>query len=228
MSRTSRIHILSRPLHTDLTRAQALLACDVGSLYRAAAAIAAGAMPTRDQVQAFNAVHEALGGTAPIGPGPAMAREDRALLAASVAMLADTAAVRQRSMLASTVAHTLQAEGWTVTVIDAGGPDRYAGIEATRGTEQLVAAAGPGELIADQAGLHECGATVEVLASGLQEIGCAVAITDDVSQDGDGALFALPGGPTRAHAVQASLRRDPGWPAGAGYPAPPSGSRLTA
>lgn len=213
MSKTTRVRILSQPLRANLTRAQAVMACDVGTLYSAAATIAAGQALTSTQVATLNAVRDvlSLGQVAAarlvLPASSVLSAPDRKLAAQSAAALADAAAVEQRGLIASTVVNTLKAENWTVTVVDGGSPDRYTGIEATRGTEHLIAAVGPGELIADQAGAHDCGATVDTLTDGLREVGCAVTVCDDVPHDNSGGtLFALPARPTRAHAVQASLR----------------------
>ena len=69
-------------------------------------------------------------------------------------------AIEQRALIAEATRNALVSEGWTVTMIDGGAADRYTGIEATRGTEHLLAAVGADELIADQAGAHDCAATV--------------------------------------------------------------------
>jgi len=117
-------------------------------------------------------------------------------------------AIEQRTLIAEATSNALISEGWTVTMIDGGAADRYTGIEATRGTEHLLAAVGAGELIADQAGAHDCAATVQVIANGLRAIGATAAVTDDVPHDGQGGtLYAVNGGPTRAHAIAATLRR---------------------
>ena len=93
-------------------------------------------------------------------------------------------------------------------MIDGGAADRYTGIEATRGTEHLLAAVGAEELIADQAGAHDCAATVQVIADGLRAVGATATVTDDVPHDGQGGtLYAIEGGPSRAHAIAATLRR---------------------
>jgi hypothetical protein len=117
-------------------------------------------------------------------------------------------AIEQRALIAEATRNVLISEGWTVTMIDGGAADRYTGIEATRGTEHLLAAVGADELIADQAGAHDCAATVEMIAGGLRAIGATPTVTDDVSHDGQGGtLYAIQGGPTRAHAIAAALRR---------------------
>ena len=93
-------------------------------------------------------------------------------------------------------------------MIDGGAADRYTGIEATRGTEHLLAAVGAEELIADQAGAHDCAATVQVIANGLRAVGATATVTDDVPHNGQGGtLYAIEGGPSRAHAITATLRR---------------------
>jgi hypothetical protein len=119
---------------------------------------------------------------------------------------------QQRATLAEVVCATLDRGDWTVTVVDASEPDGYVGIEATRGSEHLLAAVGADELITDQAGSHDCAATVESIVSGLREAGAAVSVTDDVPHDGSGgSLYAIAGAPSRAHAIAATLRR-PGSP----------------
>ncbi len=116
--------------------------------------------------------------------------------------------IEQRALIAETTRNALVGEGWTVTVIEGGGADRYTGIEATRGTEHLLAAVGADELIADQAGAHDCAATVEMIANGLRAIGATPMVTDDVPHDGQGgSLYAIAGGPSRAHAIAATLRK---------------------
>src|SRR5262249_26490827 len=112
------------------------------------------------------------------------------------------------TQITTAVTNVLEGQGWTVTVIDGGDPDRYTGIEATRGTEHFVAGAAAGELIADQAGAHDCDATVEAITASLSQIGMATITQDVPPGAAGGTLYALAGGPTRAHAVQASLRRD--------------------
>lgn len=211
MSRTTRVRVLSQPLVATLTRAQAVMACDVGTLYCAAAMIAAGQPITSDQVATLNAVRDVLGLSEVITTSPVTLGQGRTLAARSVAAIADSTAVEQRHLIASTLVNALKAENWTVTVIDGGAPDRYTGIEATRGTEHLVAAVGPGELIADHAGAHDGSAIVDCLTQGLREVGCAVSVDDDSGGPDDGqggTLFSLRGAPTRAHAIQASLRHE--------------------
>jgi len=185
------------------------MACDVDTLYGASAMIAAGQPMTSAQVATLNAVRDVLGLTEVITASPATSAQDRTLAARSVAAIADATAVEQRHLIASTVVNTLKTENWTVTFIDGGAPDRYTGIEATRDTEHLIAAVGPGELIAEHAGAHDRGAVVDSLVQGLCEVGCDVAVDDDVPADGlGGTLFSLRGGPTRAHAIQASLAHE--------------------
>lgn len=208
MSRTTRLRVLCPALHGHLTRDHAVMAVDVDMLHGAAAAVAAGAPLTSAQRAMITSTHHALGATGLLTATATMAAPAHAQLAAEIAALADTAAIQQRTRITTAVTATLKREGWLVTVVDGGEPDRYTGIEATRETEHLVAAAGAGELIADQAGAHDCSATVQALAASLQEAGLAVEVTDDVPHDGSGgSLYSLPGGPTRADAVKASLRR---------------------
>jgi hypothetical protein len=121
---------------------------------------------------------------------------------------ADQVVIQQRTLIAETTRATLASEGWTVTVVDGGDADRYTGIEATRGTEHLVAAIGADDLIADQAGAHDCSATVDTITAGLTAIGATTTVVDDDPHDGQGgSLYALDGGPTKAHAIAATLRR---------------------
>lgn len=208
MSRTTRVRILSQRLLNCLTSDQAVMTVDVDALNAAAATVAAGAALTGAQRTMLTSAQHALGTAAPLTGGATMSTQARTQLAAGITALADTAAIGQRARIAAAVTSTLRREGWLVTVVEGGEPDRYTGIEATRGSEHLVAAAGAGELIADQAGAHDCAATVQALAAGLRQTGCAIEITDDTPHDGaGGTLYSLPGGPTRAHAVQASLRR---------------------
>src|SRR5438105_274435 len=98
-------------------------------------------------------------------------------------------AIEQRALIAEATRSALVGEGWTVTMVDGGGADRYTGLEATRGTEHLLAAVGSDELIADQAGAHDCAATVEVIADGLRAIGATPTVTDDVPHDGQGGTL---------------------------------------
>jgi hypothetical protein len=171
MSQAIWIHLVSQPNLSGLSRAQAVLACDVGSLY------------------------------------------------ATDAALARAVAVEQRRLIASTTANTLMAANWTVTVVGGGAPDRYTGIEATRGTEHLLAAACYGELIVDQAGVDDRGAGDD-LVEGLRQVGATVAAGTVAAGTvaagtvaagaGDRAirtLYGLSGGPSLAHAIQAGLRR---------------------
>jgi hypothetical protein len=151
-------------------------------------------------------------------------------MAGSTAMTGTTAmagtaamqAIEHRALIADATRSALIGEGWTVTMVDGGAADRYTGIEATRGTEHLVAAVGADEVIADQAGAHDCAATVEVIAGSLRAIGATPTLTDDVPHDGQGGtLYAVRGGPTRAHAIAATLRRAAA-PAPARRTAPPT------
>jgi hypothetical protein len=207
VSRTTRVRIMSQPLHARLTRAQALMACDVGALYAAAAAITAGQSLSAPQVATLMSVDEALSHGMRLTAAQPVNLRARQVTAGAVDAMARTVAVEQRAQLASTVVNTLKADNWTVTVVDGGDPDRYTGIEATRGTEHLIAAVGPGELIADQAGAHDCGGTVDTLVNGLRDVGFTLTVADDMPHDGSGgSLYSLRGGPTRAHAIQAGMR----------------------
>ncbi len=133
-----------------------------------------------------------------------------AVMSAMTAGAADLLAIQQRVLIAEATRAALASQGWTVTVVDGGDADRYTGIEATRGTEHLVAAVGADELIADQAGAHDCAATVDAITAGLEAIGATAAVVNDVPHDGQGgSLYAVDGGPTKAHAIAATLRRKP-------------------
>lgn len=227
MSRTTRIR-LDLGLLRELTREQAVMAVNTSSLHATAEALKAGAPLIPAQFTEVTAAGDALGVPTPFSASRSMTAAGRARLATAVSTLADSAAIQQRGQITAAVTSTLGAKGWTVTVVDGGDPDRYTGIEATRGSEHLVAAAGPRELIADQAGTHDCAATADALATSLRELGCVISITNDVPHDGTGgALYALPGGPTRAHAVQASLRA-PTQPSTSPRRITPAPARLTA
>lgn len=117
------------------------------------------------------------------------------------------APVERRAVLAATTKAKLVAQGWTVTMVD-GDADHYTGIEATLGDEHLLAAVGADDLITDQAGAHDCGATLDAILSGLRADGAEVTIIDDVAHDGrGGSLYSVVGGPTRAHAIAVTLRQ---------------------
>jgi len=209
MSRMTHVRIISQPLLDNLTRPQAIMSCDVRSLYAAAATVTDGAALTSDQSGALETAWHVLGGGAPVRVQPGLPAPERTLLARSIGLLADSAASEQRRLIAATVANTLEAEDWTVTVVQGGPPGRYSGIEATRACEHLIVAVGPGELIVDQSEARDCGATVDMIISGLREIGWTTVVADDPPHHGPaGSLYVLPGGPTRAHAVQAALRYD--------------------
>jgi hypothetical protein len=114
-----------------------------------------------------------------------------------------------RAVLTAGASTVLAAEGWMVTVVE-GDADHYTGIEATRGDEHLLAAVGTDDLITDQTGAHDCAATLDAILSGLQAEGAEVAVTNDVPHDGrGGSLYAIDGGPTRAHAIASTLRLRP-------------------
>jgi len=207
MSRTTRLRVLNLSILDHLTREQAVMAVDVHALHACAATIAAGAALTSTEAMAAATAQRAFGTPGMLTASASMSIPARAQLAATVTTMADTAAVEQRTRIATAVATALKGQDWTVTVVDGGSPDRYTGIEATRGTEHFVAAVGAGELIADQAGAHDCDATVDAVAESLRQIGTTVQVIQDVPHDGSGgSLYAISGGPTRAHAIQASLR----------------------
>jgi hypothetical protein len=141
---------------------------------------------------AMEAAGTALGAGGAVSAGGALAPAERraVLTAAATAVLADG--------------------GWTVTVVH-GDADHYTGIEATRGDEHLLAAVGADDLITDQAGAHDCAATLDAVLSGLQAGGADVKVTNDVAHDGrGGSLYAIAGGPTRAHAIASTLRQGAG------------------
>lgn len=228
MSVPTHVRIISQPLLDSLTRPQAIMSCDVRSLYAAAAAVTAGATLTNGQSGALETVWQVLGGSAPIRVRPDLPAADRGPLARSIELLADSAAAEQRRLVTTTVANTLEAEDWTVTVVHGGPPGHYAGIEATRASEHLIVAVGPGELVVDQSGARDCGATVDMIINGLREIGWTTVIADAPHDGSGGSLYVLPGGPTRAHAVQASLRYDVHRPGTAEPPTAQVGLRITA
>ncbi len=188
-----------------MSHAQAVMACDADLLRLGADALAAGGRLTGLQYSALLAAGTLLA-DAPAAPviktGPASAPR----LATAIA---EAVAVAQRDMVAAAVVTTLQAENWTVTVVEGGAPDRYTGIEASCGTGHVVVAVGPAELLADQAGAHDDQSVIDLLVQGLREVGWAVAIDGDPRERCHRSLYKLPGEPTRAHAVQASLRRHP-------------------
>jgi hypothetical protein len=198
--------MMSRVLFDSLTHPQAIMGMDVDALHAAADQIAAGAALTSAQTSAIEAAHHVLGGPGSLTAASRLPSADRAQMSAAVTALGDAAAIGQRTLITAAVTSALEDGGWTVTVVDGGDADRYSGIEATRDTEHLVAAAGAGELITDQSGARDCGGTVAVLTAALRRIGL-VTIANDIPHAGaGGTLYALDGGPTRAHAVQASLR----------------------
>lgn len=179
MSRTTRIRVLNLTLHHTLTHGQESLQGS-GRILGPQHAITASAAMT---------AHGAMN-------------------TAAAMSAADQQAIQQRTLIAETTRAALASQGWTVTVVDGDGADRYTGIEATRGTEHLVAAVGADDLIADQAGAHDCAATVEAITAGFRAIGATATVVDDVPHAGQGgSLYAVPGGPTKAHAIARTLRR---------------------
>jgi hypothetical protein len=179
MSRTTRVRVLNLDLHRALTHGPGVL----------------------------QGTGRVLGAQGSMSAGAAMSAMTAGAAVSSMSA-ADLLAIRQRTLIAETTRAALARQGWTVTVVDGGGADRYTGIEATRGTEHLVAAVGADDLIADQAGAHDCAATVDAITAGLEAIGATAAVVDDVPHDGQGgSLYALDGGPTKAHAIAATLRR---------------------
>lgn len=168
---------------------------------------------TRIRVLNLTLHHELTHGQEPLqGSGRTLGARG-AMTAGAAMSAADQQAIQQRTLIAETTRAALASQGWTVTVVDGDGADRYTGIEATRGTEHLVAAVSADDLIADQAGAHDCMATVEAITSGLRAIGATATVTDDVPHDGQGgSLYTVPGGPTKAHAIARTLRRVPAAP----------------
>ena len=211
------LRVLSQPLTADLTRAQALLACDVDALYAVAQAVTAGHPLASPQLALLAAVREVLSFDPAelvihLPPQSAAGQDTDQLTGQEVAAIADVAAVGQRGLIASTITNTLLAENWTVTLVEGGPPERFTGIEATRATEHLLVGVGYGEFIADEAGAGERGA-IESLIEGLRETGCVVARTDaEPAGEPRRTLYALRGGPSLAHAIQSLLRREPGRP----------------
>ena len=117
------------------------------------------------------------------------------------------APAERRAVLTAAATAVLADRGWTVTVVH-GDTDHYTGIEASRGDEHLLAAVGADDLITDQAGAHDCAATLDAILSGLRADGAEVKVTSEVAHDGrGGSLYAVAGGPTRAHAIAATLRQ---------------------
>jgi hypothetical protein len=186
VNRTTRVRLLSQPLLDNFTPAQTILACDVAALHAAAGKIEAGQLLTEAQVVTINSVNEALGlDHLPDDLLKIMAAStlaERKLMAARVETTADSAAVEQCRLLASTVVNALRAENWAVTVVDGGNADRHTGIEASRGCEHLVMAVKPGEVLADQASVDEADEVIAALAECLRDIGCAVIFTDGGGQ----------------------------------------------
>jgi hypothetical protein len=215
MSRTSRVRIVSQSLMAALT-ANGLMSVDVSGLRTLAADIATGHVPTPAQAGVVHAASRASSGARQpaLAALPANIAEaataDRQRAASRLWQLADDVAVEQRNRLADALTSALTADGWAVTTVDGGAPGRFTGVEATRGDEHLLAAVGAGELLADQAGAADCRRTLSRITDAVRGLGVDVAVIDDVEHDGSGgALYTLPGGPTRAHAIQASLRHAP-------------------
>lgn len=175
-NKTTHVRLLSRPLLVNFTRAQTILACDVATLYAAAATMEAGQLLTETQIVTINSVNEALGFDNLPPNVAAVTPAERRFIAKTVETTADSAAIEQRRLIASTVVNTLRADNWVVTVVDGGYPDRYTGIAATRGREHFAVAVWSGELIAEQASANEGSEVVEALIEGLREIGCAITI----------------------------------------------------
>jgi hypothetical protein len=203
VSRGARIRICGGPL-AGLSHAQAVLACDAAVLRSAAAVLALGGRLTSAQAAALRAAG-ALLADAPTAPAVTAGATSPSRLAA---VIAEAVAVAQRDMVTAAVVTTLQAENWTVTVVAGSAPDRCTGIEASCGTGHVVVAVGAAELLADQAGPDDHRSVTDLLVQGLREVGWIAAVEDGIPPDRPyGSLYNLPGQPTRAHAVQASLRQ---------------------
>jgi hypothetical protein len=184
------------PRTPDVARSQALLAVNADALREWGASLAAGGTLSSDEAALVSTTNQVMTGSQEF--------------VSNLSALADQVAIEQRTIIASTVRSTLEESGWTVHAVPGVEADQYTGIEATRGSEHFVAGVVANEVIADQAGAHDCRETVSMLAAALQVVGSNVAVVDDVEHDGTGgALYALEGGPTLAHAIQASLRRSP-------------------
>jgi hypothetical protein len=204
MSCGSRIRVVSEPAAAP-SHAQALMACDAALLRSVANAVAAGEQLTPAQASALRRADELLTDA----PAAAKTMTRPAAGARLASAIADSVAVAQRDLLTAAVVTTLQAENWTVTVVAGSAPDRFTGIEASCGTGHLVVAVGAAELLADQACAHGSSAVIDLLVEGLREVGWAAAVDDSSPCDQCRvSLYALSGEPTRAHAVETSLR----WP----------------
>ncbi len=204
MSSGARIRVVSEPA-AGPSHAQALMACDAALLRSAADAMTAGEQLTPAQASALRAAGELLADA----PAAAETITRPAAGARLAAAIADSVAVAQRDLVTAAVVTTLRAENWTVTVVEGSAPDRFTGIEASCGTGHVVVAVGPAEMLADQACARNSRSVIDLLVEGLREVGWAAAVDDSSPCDRcHVSLYALPGEPTRAHAVQASLR----WP----------------
>jgi hypothetical protein len=204
MSSGAHIRIGSEPA-AALSHAQALMACDAALLRSAADAVAAGERLTTRQASALRAAGELLADA----PAAAKTMARPATGAWPATALADAVAVAQRELVTAAVVTTLRAENWTVTVVEGGAPDRWTGIEASSGTGHAVLAVGAAELLVDHACARGSRSVIDLLVEGLRAVGWAAAVDDSSPHDRCRvSLYDLPGEPTRAHAVQASLR----WP----------------
>jgi hypothetical protein len=180
------------------------MACDAVLLRAAADAAARGEQLTTAQASALRAAGELLADA----PAAAATITGPAAGARLAAAIADLVAVAQRDLVTAAVVTTLQSENWTVTVVEGSAPDRFTGIEASCGTGHVVVAVGAAELLADQASARDHHSVIDLLVEGLREVGWAAAVDDGSPCDRcHVSLYALPGAPTRAHAVQESLRR---------------------
>jgi hypothetical protein len=218
MSRTTRVRLVDAQLQAALTGQHALMAVDCRVLSGIAQLVSSGCTLSASEQSLVSASAHVLAddGVLPLSQLPT-------LLADPVALreLADAAAVEQRQRVTVALETALADDAWLVTVVPGRTPDHFTGLEATRGDEHLVAALGAGEVVIDQSGAVDCLGTVAKLTAALAAIGCHVRVDDDVVHDGRGGpLYGLAGGPTRAHAVEAVLRRSP--------PRPPRTSRAAA
>lgn len=204
MSSGARIRVVSDPA-AGPSYAQQLMACDAALLRSSAEAVAAGEQLTPARASALRAAGELLG-DAPAA-AEMMTRAAAGIRLATV--VAESVAVAQRDLVTAAVVTTLRAENWTVTVVEGSAPDRFTGIEASCGNGHVIVAVGAAELLASQACAHSSRFVIDLLVEGLREVGWAAAVDDSSACDRCRvSLYALPGEPTRAHAIQASLR----WP----------------
>jgi hypothetical protein len=207
MSRSTRVRLVDARLQLALTGQHALMAVDCHVLWGIAELVSLGRTLSASQQSLVSASAQVLAddGVLPLTPVPTLLADPSALRE-----LADAAAVEQRQRVTVALEAALADDAWLVTVVPGRSPDRFTGLEATRGDEHLVAALGAGEVVIDQSGAVDCLRTVAKLTEALATLGCHVRVDDDVEHDGRGGpLYGLPGGPTRAHAVESALRPAP-------------------